>query len=270
MKIRAFFGFAGALMLALAQGPALAQNQQQRAQEQQQREQGQQDTQGTYARMYRIDYVPGKGAEFMEAFDAHVQWRRDNGETWDWMTFRPVTGDQLNSIYVRSGEHTLAEMDDYEQFAAKANEHWDSTVDPLVESYASWITQEDPELSSWPDDLRPNLIQAYTYRMKPGGQQQFDAALKKIHEGLVKVNWGESYSIDRVVSGSDGNEVSIVFPFESYADMAEPDKSFMAALSEAWGEKEAGKLIKQISDSYASMDEVLVRFDPEHSLIRRQ
>ncbi|MBA3563773.1 MAG: hypothetical protein H0W33_07150 [Gammaproteobacteria bacterium] len=199
-----------------------------------------------------------------------MKWRRDNGETWSWMTWRPVTGDRMNSIYVRSGEHTLADMDAYEEFSAKAGAHWNRTVDQYVESYATWITETDSDLEVWPEDLQPNLIQAYTYRLKPGGDRSFDAALKKIHQGLVKVNWGEPFSISRVISGSDGNEVSVILPYENYADMAEPEKSLVAALSEAFGEEEAGKLMKQITSSYASVDEVLVRFDPERSLILEQ
>ena len=250
MKQHAIRGFAAALVLALAQGPALAQE----------------ESGGDYARLWRIDYMQGQWSEFIEAFDAHVEWRRDNGETWTWMAFRPVTGDRLNSIFVRSGDHTLAEMDEYEAFQAKASEHWNGSVDQYVESYVTWITENDEELGSWPEE-EPNLIQAYSYRLKPGGEPAFNAALRKIDEGLVKVNWGEPYAIARVLSGSDGNEVWLILPYESYADMAEPDKTFAEALSEAWGEKEAGKLMKQISGAYESVDEILVRFDPEHSLI---
>lgn len=164
-------------------------------------------------------------------------------------------------------EHTLADMDAYQAFEDKANEHWDSTVDQYVQSYSSWISRADEEIESWPEDLEANLIQVFTYHVKPGHDQQFNEAMQKIHEGLVEVNWSEPYAVDRVVSGAPGTLVSLVLPFRDFADMADPEKSFDAALAEAHGKGEAGKLMEQISDAYDHVDEVLVRVDPELSLM---
>lgn len=225
---------------------------------------------GNYTKGWRVDVMPGMYGEFMQALEEHIQWRRDNGETWTWIAYRPVTGEHINSIYVRSPEHTLADMDAYQEFEGKAGEHWDGTVDQYVESVASWISRADEEISSWPEDLRPSLIQVFVYNVKPGHHQQFNEAMRKIHQALVEVNWSEPYEIEHIVSGGPGYQVTIARPYTDFADMADPEKSLNAALGEGAGEREAGEILEQFSGALDHVEEFLVMVDPEHSIFQEE
>ena len=44
----------------------------------------------------------GHEAKFEEAFKKHIAYRKANGDTREWVTWRPVTGDQINSYLVRA------------------------------------------------------------------------------------------------------------------------------------------------------------------------
>lgn len=246
--------YVAALVLALALWPAFSQE----------------APAGNYTKGWRIDVMSGMYGEFMDALEQHIQWRRDNGETWTWIMYRPVTGEHMNAIYVRSPEHTLADMDAYQEFEDKAAEHWSGTVDQYVESSASWISRVDEEIWSWPDDLQPNLIQVFVYTVKPGHEQQFNEGMQKVHEALVEVNWGEPYALEHVVSGGSGGQVTLALPYRDYADMAEPEKSFDAALAEGAGEREAGEIMEQISSAYDHVEEFLVMVDREHSIFQEE
>ncbi|MGH8495316.1 MAG: hypothetical protein ACREVN_04215 [Gammaproteobacteria bacterium] len=242
-------GFA-ALALVLMQSPAFAQE----------------DPSDNYAQMWRFDIKPGMYNDFMQAFSQHIAWRRENGETWTWMTYMPLAGERMYSVWVRSDGHTLADFDTYAEYGRKAEEHWFGTVDQYVGSYESWISQTVETLEFWPEDTQFELFQAFTYHVKPGFERQFDEAAKMVHDGLVKVSWNEPHSFDRLISGAGGYLMTLVLPYRNFADMAEPEKTFDEALAEAYGEKRAGELMMQIAESYGEVEEVLVRVDREHSI----
>lgn len=50
---------------------------------------------GNLARMWVVVPKPGMDRQLEEAMKTHNKWRQENGESWHWNTYHPVTGEHL-------------------------------------------------------------------------------------------------------------------------------------------------------------------------------
>ena len=93
------------------------------------------------------------GPAFDEAIRAHLAWRKENQDPWQWEMFVAGTGRIDGTVFLRSNGHTHADMDAYgsSEFSAKAMEHWQDNVHPHVAAYESQLSRSDLELSYWPE-----------------------------------------------------------------------------------------------------------------------
>ena len=217
-----------------------------------------QDDEGQVAVVWTIVAKPGSAPAYRDAVAAHMKWRADNSDPWGWRAFEDSTGDPVNVMYFRSGNHHWADLDAYDasEFNQKANDHWNTHVDPHVESYDRAFSRTDAELRLWPEGGVYSHIRVLTFKLQPGHLQAFQATVAKTHAALVAADWD---SIHVWIWPLDGtlNEGSVAIARGSWAGFEPGEKSVWETIIGELGNKKGNALrdefnshLKHVSAEY--------------------
>nr|ADI23222.1 hypothetical protein [uncultured Gemmatimonadales bacterium HF0770_11C06] len=218
------------------------------------------------AQAYVHTVQPERIAQFEEAVKRHVQWRKQNNDTWEWVWYQVVNGDGLGRYMVRSGNHRWADLDARYAWddSVGAGRHFQATVGPYFESEDSSITQQDGALSRPLDDYSAITLFAVTeFDVRLPGQ--FREAITKIGEGLDRGDWGRPYLWQMGANGGT-TDAALVVPAENWGELAPPAKPLPMVLAEVYGEQEASELLQQFARSIRSQNSYTLRVRRDLSL----
>jgi hypothetical protein len=187
---------------------------------------------------------------FEEAFNNHMNVRKEAGDPASWQTFTNNTGDSLSTYFIRNCCFSWADRDAYDAWGEENPEvsaDWNENVHSLVSNYGHHFSEVDFENSNWPDEgSEVKFVGVTSYRIKPGAGQQFDAAKNELSQIALNEGWAEAGHNWAWSSSVDGpTTVNLVIPHENYADMANPDPTFFQFLSQHLGSEEAAAEIFQ-------------------------
>ncbi|MEX0322873.1 MAG: hypothetical protein AB3N63_11990 [Puniceicoccaceae bacterium] len=220
-------------------------------------------------RLYKIKAHPGKSAEFGEALLKHIEWRREANDPWSWWAWQVVNGDELGTMYFYSGEHAWSDLDAYEDF--EGGDHFNATVGPLVAEASSMIDTVDEDISHWhPEPEKVQYISVIQWQLKPGAYWDFKEIVGKYHKLLRDNDHPGYYGFNWTVNGGAGDMVTLLIPYEDWADMAPPEETMQAMLFRVLGKEEAMKLDKAFSKTIASTNSMIVKFIPELSVVHEE
>lgn len=218
------------------------------------------------ARLYTVS--PKEGADLAAAIQEHAQWRAENGDPWTWGVYEVMTGENLGSFVIRSGGHSWADFDAYDQgeFAEAAGAHYDATMAPAVGSISSVITIADTAHRRLPESFENiQLYSVITWYLKPDKVQDFQSAIGQIHDAIVQTDWPARYAFASVASGAAGPQTSLVLFYEDWAAFEEPETTFDQMLAEVYGE-EAGAIFEKFAASYRWEESFIMRIRPDLSV----
>ena len=218
------------------------------------------------AQAYVHTVQPERIAQFEEAVKRHVQWRKQNNDTWEWVWYQVVNGDGLGRYMVRSGNHRWADLDARYAWddSVGAGRHFQATVGPYFESEDSSITQQDGALSRPLGDYSAITLFAVTeFDVRLPGQ--FREAITKIGEGLDRGDWGRPYLWQMGANGGT-TDAALVVPAENWGELAPPAKPLPMVLAEVYGEQEASELLQQFARSIRSQNSYTLRVRRDLSL----
>lgn len=214
------------------------------------------------ARIYR--FSPQNGGTFEAALQKHVSDRIEHDDPWGWMVMEVVAGENYGDFIVRSGSHTWADFDAYDQgFGAESGLHFQVSVAPLVEDVESWITEEDtansrlPTDAEWPDI---ELIEVITYHVKPGQQQRFDELVGTVHGAIEASDWPVRYAWVDHVAGLGGPRKTLAIFFEDWAGFEEPETPMYEMLQDELGEDEAQSVMEDFGQTYRYVESSILRW----------
>lgn len=216
--------------------------------------------------------LPKKGmeAKFEEAVKAHIEWRAKRGESRDWATYNVVLGDNPNIYMFRSGLFDWPEMDAFVKEAGEKgfDEHWNDNVHPYVDHYHHYFERMDFEHSYWPDD--ENDFKYYgvtTWVWKEDAGNESSEARKTISKILIDEGWGAEGNNWLWHSRIGGQpELKIVSGFKDFADMARPEVTISAFLTEHMGsEDEVNAMFDAFSSGFKSSNYTVWARNPELS-----
>jgi hypothetical protein len=202
--------------------------------------------------VWEFKVKPGSNAAFEEAVKAHMAFREANGDPWEWRFFQQMIGKKVGTYMARSGGHSWSDFDQDMggEFDVIAGNHWDATVQPLVEEYCNVIDQEDSELSRLPENMDSyTLFNVSVFHLKPDQIMAFSEAIATYKEIIVEHDFPFYWVVQSTVAGADGPTMSLVGFAESWADMAE-DPAMEAAMMETLGEEGAQELFQQFYGSF--------------------
>lgn len=211
----------------------------------------------------------GQVTQFMDAMKAHIDWRTDNRDPWEWSAYRMETGPAQSVLHYRSELIRWADIDAYEtsDFYKQAQAHFGETVGPHVAGFDSWIDQVDMELSHWAEGPPANLVELYSFTLKHGKYYPWHQAASKMTAALKDANW-RSFGWIQTYTGGRVNVVTLVVPHANWASFQLPDQSVRAIVTEAYGEEQAKELFAQFTDAVLSEEGHVARYLPELSLRR--
>ncbi len=221
---------------------------------------------GNIATMWLIWPKAGDEMKFESAVKQHAAWRKTAGEGMAWHMYQPIVGKDLGYYVIRSENHHWKDFDanaDWEK-SAKAGDAFNRDVGPFVERAEHYFAETDLKDSNWiqSDDYRYFGVTKYAPKSGTGADRE--DAIKKIHKAVTDAKWPFAYSIDYVIGGAD--TLSIVTPYKSYADMADPDPSMAKVLATSLGSEDAAKAtMKQFGSSIEGSTYAVYEYRPDLS-----
>ena len=230
---------------------------------------GAQDSQGTVTRYYLTTVKAGHDLKWEQAFKAHVDWHRQQNDTWAWDTYMLVTGERLGQYITISGDHAWADFD-----APSVSEQKDaadviSKLGPHVESLSSGFWTERTELSRPPEDPLPSpLIQIVKYRIKPGKNPVFVRAVELFGEANDKTNWtGRYFWFVEYGAGAAARTFWRIVAKPNWASMQPVLASSFQAMAKTYGDEGLQSWIDSFGESVESVKSELWQHRPDLSYV---
>jgi hypothetical protein len=204
-------------------------------------------------RVYSMVPKAGMVKQFEDGRKRHMDFHRKSNDTWTWLTWEITTGPATGSYFSTTFGHTWKDFDTWEAKLG-AGDAADGAVnlDPYIASGVTSIWMVMPAVSRMPESMTPPKMQDVSHFMlKPGHEDDFNYAIRKITEGINKTNWPAHYVWYMLVNGGEGPHYVLTIPHENWADMAEPDPPFPVMLEKAFGRHEAEELMEAVGKAVA-------------------
>lgn len=221
------------------------------------------------AQVWTLKPAMGSGAAFESALKDHIEWRKANGETWNWTTYQVVTGPDQGDYVIRSGDHTWADFDDYDAgFGPEGGFAYGATVLPLTASASMVITNSDTTKMRLPDDLDEyNMLNVITWNLKPGSGSAFNEAVGSYHEAITEADFPAYYVFINPVAGTTGPSITGVFFEKNWAGFAADDPTMEQMMTEKYGEDGFAEIVEQLNSAVVSSESQIVRLRRDLSIV---
>lgn len=222
------------------------------------------DGPGEIARSYFIEAKPGETAQLEAEYAKHIAWHAEQQDTWTWETWRIITGERIGQLVVRTPGHHWSDFDGREEFTERDRAHFNAGTGRHVAGLVGHVNRWMQDLSRWPEGEAP-LVAVYEMHLDRGHVDEFVSAISRVHEVLAEKEWAGHYSWGVRVSGGEVPTFLLVIPYESWEEMAGPEKTVWQILEDAVGEDETAWIRDRIGDAIRSETATLAEFVPELS-----
>ena len=177
-----------------------------------------------------------------------------------------TTGPDTGKYIARTGGHNWEDFDVTHDWDEEADAEFANKVQPYIEDADFRITRTDNELGIWPDSMDGyQYILITEWYIRTGHAGAFNRGLKKIDGILKEADWPNYYAFVWTVSGGKGNQITLVSPRKSFADMAPKEPSFIDAMNKAMGEEEARVFLAEFGRSYKVGRNFMLKYRPKLS-----
>jgi hypothetical protein len=191
-----------------------------------------------------------------------MEWHRKQADAWAWFTWEVETGDRAGTFITGTFGHQWKDFDDWEAKLGKGDTA-DGALNlaPFAGSQANGFYTLVPDVSRLSGATEPPPMTELThYQLKFGSEQEFRAAIKKIHEAIGKSTWKVNYEWYELVDGGDHPGYVLAFPLKGFADLAPPDPPFPAMLEKALGQYEAQEVMKAVDRCVKAARTEIIRY----------
>jgi len=198
----------------------------------------------------------GMAMKFEEAVRSHMAYRRDVGDSRNWVAYSASIGSNPQLYQFRAGDLNWADQDAYvaEDEEKGLGSHWFANVDQYVDHYHHYMERSDFEHSHWPADLGQHSYYGVTsWTWKEGAGPATEQAREQLSQIAMDGGWGEMGNHWLWLSRIGGKPtLMIVNAFDDFADMEPPEQSFFDFVTEQLGSAEdAGKIFAQFGAGFA-------------------
>jgi hypothetical protein len=201
----------------------------------------------------------------------HMDFHRKQNDSWEWDVWQIETGDGTGNYLSGTFGHSWADLDAWEEKIGTADTA-DGNVNltPYVASQTASIWEILPDSSHVPmpmDKTPPKMAELNHFLLKPGSETEFNDAIKKINDAIVKANWGVYYTWYALQDGGEGPHYVLLLYMKGWADLAEPNPSFGAMLEKAVGKHDAEALQHAFDNSVKREWTETIRYRPDLSYV---
>lgn len=218
------------------------------------------------AKNYFITVVPGQASQFETAYKSHIQWHVDNTDDWYWHTWQISNGENMGQYIVRTGDHEWADFDGRDEYDARDSAHYAEFVSEFVQDISSNLVVSAPNLSRWPSDGIPKMVEVSVFEVRADSARAFYHAISNFHDVITEKNLDFKYTWSWVANGGNGQTWVLAVPFDSWADYgANFNIPFWKAVEEVHGDFETEMLRKLWSKSVSSQKTFIAAYRPDMS-----
>ncbi len=205
-------------------------------------------------RIWAVTPKPDAGEAFMEALLAHMQWRLDHQDPWEWQVYVAGSGEVDGTVFLRSDGQTHAAMDAYSEseFSEAAGKHWEENVHPMVADYSTHLSRSDLALSDWPDE-EYRIYTVTRFHLKPGHGAAFRASLIGIDAKLKEAGRTVPHGWNWAMTGDHLPTISLVQARKDWKGFDLPEESVTDILTEAYGPAQA---ISMLDSLYSHVERI--------------
>jgi len=202
----------------------------------------------------------------------HVAWHKSQNDPWSWQTWQVTSGQDQGSYVTVTFGHHWKDFDTWEgKFGDGDNADVERNMAPHTESTTISYYDFAAEQSRPPSGTTPTkMSEVVHFFLKPGTTGAFRQAISRAHEAIGKTNWPVNYLWYELWNGGEGPHFVLVLPRDSWADMAEPELSFPAMLTKAFGPVETGQILGAMSSSTKSESSEMLLYRPDLSYVPAQ
>jgi hypothetical protein len=217
--------------------------------------------------VYAMTIKPGMTKQYEEGRKRHMDWHRKQNDSWSWQVWQVQTGEATGSYLSTTFGHSWKDLDAWEAKLGDADTaDGNANMMPYIagETASIWMVLKDP---SHPGSMSvtPKMAEVNHFLLKPGMEEDFNDAIKKINDAIVKSEWPVRYTWYALQDGGQGPHYVLLLEMNGWADLAEPNPSFDAMLAKAVGKHDAEALTHAFSHSVQREWTETIRFRPELS-----
>ena len=218
------------------------------------------------AQVVLITPKDGQAMDLEEAISNYHAYMGDKEGARHYSWFSILSGPNTGKYIAHAGENNWADFDAEHDWDDEAADRFRSEVQPFIGNSHIKFTSVDKDLGMWPEDMTGyKYFSVTSWKIQPGKYGAFSQGLKKVDQIMKEGGWPKYYNFFYTVSGGTGNEIGLVSPRKSFADMAPPEKDFFSYMSDALGEEAAGAFLAEWGASYESQGNMLLVYRPDLS-----
>ena len=210
-----------------------------------------------YCRIYFTTPKPGQTQQYEAGRKKHVQFHRNQKDTFTYEAYSIETGDRAGSYVYATCGHALKDFDEWEARMGKADAADAAmTMDPYTQSASNGIYVYRADMSLMAPSATPSpMSQVAAYHLHPGAAPDFIAAIKKINDALSKQSdWPKNSGWLQLVNGGQAPTFVVLTSRKSWAEYAPLSKSLADVLTETYGKEQADAIQKTIRDCTERID----------------
>jgi hypothetical protein len=231
-----------------------------------------QEKPGTIAQVIVTRAKPGATKPYEEGRKRHMAWHNSQNDPWGWQTWQVTSGPDVGSYVTVAFGHHWKDFDTWEaKFAEGDNADVEKNLTPHTESAVVGYYNFLADLSRPASEATPaRMTEVVHFLLKPGASGAFRHAISRAHEAITKTSWPVNYLWFELWNGGEGPHYVLVLPRRSWADMAEPETSFPAMLTKAFGPFEAGQILEAFDTATRSQSSEMHVYRPDLSYVPAQ
>ena len=214
---------------------------------------------------------PVSAADFEAGIKRHMQWHRQQNDTWAWIVWVVVSGERMGQYVVGSFGHDWKDFDDRASFEKEDMANAMSLIGPYMQSVTSSFYAVRPDLSlnrPTPGGQPSAMSTVTTVLLKPGSSVESEEAIKEINAAIKKSDWPAKPSAwYQLLNGGEGPTMVMVTAREKWADFQPPEKEFGQMLGESYGKMGAENLFHKFYGNIRSARSEIIMFRPDLSYI---
>ena len=231
-----------------------------------------QEKPGVIAEVVVTKVKAGALKAYQEGRKRHMAWHKKQGDPWTWNTWEVTSGADTGAYVTVSFGHHWKDFDTWEgKFGQGDTADVDLNLNPYTESATVSYYEFLADVSRPPASLGPTKIsEVVHFLLKPDKAAAFRHALQRAHEAIGKTNWPVTYLWYQLWNGGEGPHFVLVLPHNSFAEIAEPEMSFPAMLTKAFGPYETGVILQSFDQSSKSQWSEIIGYRPDLSYVASQ
>jgi len=214
---------------------------------------------------------PGSTAKYEAARKKHMAWHKAQKDTWTWLTWEVVSGEESGTYYTASFGHAWKDFDAQEKFEKTDTADFDKGIGPtLGRSFTSYYVRRADLSLTAPSDAPPSAYSVLSFfLLTPQGPNDFLDAVKKINDGIKKTNYRQQgpSAWYQLVNGGEGPLYVLAGGRDNWAAFAPNDKTLDQMMEEAYGKDQGAAIMAKARNAIRSSRTETIKYRPDLSYV---